>query len=318
MTIFIFLSILSAGSLFGQCLAVDGEWVTARDISQKIGRYAATDPEMHLLRTPFPGARRLVNPSNLPKPERRDFAEVIVEEDQPEDAMPFCVERRMRIIPRETYDEAIRRSLTSSGKESALEDADSGIHYELVDYDHSPLPSGRLEFLIQTLPPPVTGNGLRVEDPVLWRGKLWYAEGRSMPTWARVRMWVEANVCVLSRGVARGAELKPSDCVVALKKYPPFLASPLADPQALKHASATRALRAGEAVFPFLLVRTADVEPDRPVDLRVVSGATRLRFQGKAAAPAHTGERVAVTVPSTGKRIEGQVVGTDSVEVHLK
>ena len=50
----------------------------------------------------------------------------------------------------------------------------------------------------------------------------------------------------------------------------------------------------------------------------MINGATRLKFEAKAAGSARTGEPVTVTNPANGKRLAGQVVGKDTVEVHLK
>jgi flagella basal body P-ring formation protein FlgA len=310
----IILTILSLGSIWGQCLAVDGEWVTAGDVSGRIERFAGLDPDLRLVRAPFPGARRLVNPSTLPGASIQPKGE-----NEPElNPTSFCVERRLRMLSHETYQEAIERALTMAGKEMDTKNGESGIGFELIDYERSMLPSGRLEFLVQTLPPPVLGGGARAEDPVLWRGKLLYAEGRSMPVWVRIRLWVEDEVCVLTREVARGADLKESDCLIMKKRYPPFAPPPVRKAAALARTVAVRHLMAEEPIYQSLLVPKPDVEAGRLVELKVVNGGAQLRFQAKATASARTGERVAVTNPSTGKRIEGQVVGPDSVEVRLK
>lgn len=304
------LMIMLLPSIWGQCLAVDGEWVTAGDVAKRLDRFAGADPNLRLIRSPFPGAKRLVNPSTLPGGS-----------SDPENATsesPFCVERQLRAVTREEYWEALDEALLLAGRDRAEGTGESAIGFELVDYDHSPLPSGKLEFLVRTLPPPVLGGGARAEDPLLWRGKLLYSEGRSMPTWARIRLWVEGTVCILAREVARGAELKDSDCIKSTRKYSPFAPAPVRDSSALSRTTAARHLSEGELIYPSLLVREPDVEPGRPVELRVVSGGTRLRFAATPIGSAHTGEHVMVTNPATGKRIEAQVVGTDAVEVHLK
>jgi flagella basal body P-ring formation protein FlgA len=319
------LTILSLGSTWAQCLAVEGEWVTAGDVSRRIERFAHADPQQRLVRAPFPGARRLIDPSTLPgmqpQPGPDDESSEVTSPDRerPVASTPFCVERRLRTLAHEAYEEAIARALVIANKGEPTGKDESVIGFELVDYERSPLPSGKLEFLVQTLPPPVLGgSGARADDSVLWRGKLLYAEGRSMPVWARVRLWIEDEICVLQRDVARGADLNESDCLIMKKKYPPFAPPPVRDRGALTRTVAARHLTAQEPIYQSLLVRKPDVEAGRLVELKVVNGGAQLRFQAKATASAHVGERVAVTNPSTGKRIEGQVVGPDSVEVHLK
>jgi flagella basal body P-ring formation protein FlgA len=309
MTIIVLFAMLSFGPMWGQCLAVDGEWVTAADIAVQVERFAHADPDLRLFRAPFPGAKRLVTPSSLPALEH-DPEQLADREVQ--DAEPFCVERRIRMISRESYWEAIQRAVSGKSRD------EGEIGFELVDYERSLLPSGKLEFPVQALPPPILGRAVRSDDTVLWRGKLYYAEGRSIAVWARVRLWMEGDICVLARDVARGGDLAQSDCLVAKKRFPPFSSPPLKEAVALEGTSAARQMAAGEPIYQSALVRKPDVEVGRAVDMKVVNGGAQVRFRAKAAGSARTGETVTVTNPDNGKRIEGQVVGRDSVEVRLK
>ena len=291
----VFIVLFSAAVSWGQCLTVDGEWVTARDVAEHSPQFAALDPELRLVRAPFPGARRVVGPSALPPVEE---AEALT---------PFCVERRLRTLSREAFAEAIRKTL------AVMDEAE--VSFELADYDRSMAPSGRLEFLTQSLPPPVLG---RADDPVLWRGKLFYADGHSVPVWVRVRLWLSGEVCLLKRDVARGEDLTPEDCKIGTVKYPPFAPPPLREAAALDRTMAARRLRAEEPIYQALVVHKPDVEAGKNVDLKVVSGGAQLRFQAKAATSGRRGDSVAVTNPVNGKRIEGKVMGQGSVEVHVK
>ena len=278
--------------VFGQCLTVDGEWITARDVAGRAPRYAVLDPALRLVRAPYPGARRVIGPAGLP-PVEGDLM------------TPFCVERRLATLTRDVFAEALRRALKE----------DTGIHFELVEYDHTMVASGRLEFLPQALPPPVFG---RADEPVLWRGKLFYAEARSVPVWVRVRLWIAGEVCLLRRDVARGEDLTVDDCRLGETKYPPFAPAPLRDMAALERTVAARRLNANEPIYQALVVPKPDVEAGKPVDLKVVNGGAQLRFQAKAASSGRRGESVAVTNPANGKRMEGKVMGQGAVEVRLK
>ena len=288
----VLLSMAMACGMFGQCLTVDGEWITARDVAGRAPRYAALDPELRLIRAPYPGARRVVGPAALPPVEGEPMT-------------PFCVERRLATLTREIFVEALRRSLKE----------DAGIHFELVDYDHAMVPSGRLELLPQALPPPVLG---RADEPVLWRGKLFYAEARSVPVWVRVRLWISGEVCLLKRDVARGEDLTVDDCKLGERKYPPFAPAPLRDATALERTVAARRLNANEPIYQALVVHKPDVEAGKPVELKVVNGGAQLRLHAKAASSGRRGDSVAVTNPANGKRMEGKVVGQGAVEVRLK
>ena len=293
----VLLFLTSLSSALAQCLAVDGEWIKASDVAELNPRFAALDPDLRLLRSPFPGARRVVSPASLPPLEGEP---VVVQS-------PFCVERRLRVLSREALDEALKTTLLIKDEPE--------IGFELLDYDRSMLPSGRLEFLVQSLPPPILG---RTDEAVLWRGRLVYAEGRSVPFWARVRLWIEGDVCVWARDVARGEDIKVEDCRIGKKRYPPFVPPPLRDASALERTTASRKLKAEEPIYQALLVRKPEVEAGKPVELKVVNGGAQLRFQAKAASSGRRGDSVAVTNPVNGKRLEGRVVGQGSVEVRLK
>jgi flagella basal body P-ring formation protein FlgA len=285
------------------CLAVDAEWVTAGDVARLIPTYAASDPGLRLMRAPFPGARRLVTAASLPP-----ALSAAPPPGLPDPTLSFCVERRLQSLSRSAFDQAIAQAL-----EAAL--LPGNVAFEVLDFDRSRLPSGRLEFSVQSLPPPIIG---RMGDAVLWRGRLYYAEARSMPVWARVRLTAESVVCASARDVARGEELKPEDCVAGRRQFAPFGVSPVDNPSSLEKMIAVRRLKAGEILFSSMIAAKPDVEAGRPVEVRVVSGGAQLRLQGKATANGKRGDSVSVTNTANGKRMEGRVVGEGSVEVRLK
>ena len=293
--LFLPLAALSCG--FGQCLTVDGEWVTAGDVADRIPRYARLDPESRLVRAPFPGARRVVREVSLPP----------VDNEPRDGETSFCVERRLHTLSREAFADALKRTLSLKDERE--------IGFELVDYDRSMVPAGHLEFLTQSLPPPILG---KTDDPVLWRGKLFYAEAHSVPVWVRVRLWVDGEVCLLTRDVARGEDLRADDCTLGKTRFPPFAPAPLREPSTLERTVAARRMRAGEPLYQALVVHKPEVEAGKPVDLKVVNGGAQLRFQGKSVGSGRRGDSVVVTNPATGKRMEGKVTGQGSVEVRLK
>ncbi len=297
MSVFPLLLLLSWQIGTGQCLSIDAEWVTARDVSELIPGYAKIDPGLRLVRSPFPGARRVISSASL-APHAAVVGEPIV---------AFCVERRLRRLSTDTFDEALRRTLNLAGEPV--------IAFEVVEYDQSQLPSGRLEFATQSLPAPISGH---LDDAVFWRGKLYYAEGRSVPIWVRLRLWIESEICTVRREVPRGDNLTIDDCELATKRYPPFVPPPLRDPSALDGTTAARKMKIGEPLFQTMLARKPDVKAGQSVELKIMNGATQLRLQATAVSSGHRGDSVVVANPTNGKRLEGHVVAEGSVEVRLK
>lgn len=281
----------------GQCLTVDAEWVTARDVSERIPSYAEIDSDLRLVRAPFPGARRVISSTSLP-PREGGFSQAI---------SAFCVERRLRRLSIEMFDQALRRSLDHKGG--------TDIAFEVVDYDRSMLPSGKLEFATQSLPPPIPG---RLDDTVLWRGKLFYAEGQSVPVWVRLRLWIEDDVCIVGREVPRGEDVRIEDCKIGKKRYAPFIPPPLREPTALEGTTAARKMKIDEPIFQAMLARKPEVKAGQPVELKITNGGTQLRLQARAVSSGRRGDSVVVTNPSNGKRLEGHVVAEGLVEVRLK
>jgi flagella basal body P-ring formation protein FlgA len=276
-----------------RCLKVDSDWVTAKDVGLVVPLYASFAPDLRLVRTPSPGARRIIS---LPAPI-----------DENRGPVAFCVERKIQVLTREIFIEAIKASLDVRGQ--------TEIAFEVVDYDISMLPSGKLEFLTQNLPPPILGH---MDDEVLWRGKVFYGEARSVPVWVRVRLWAEGDVCLLARDVQRGAELRIEDCKIGKTRYQPFGPPPLRQPSNLERTTAVRGLRAGEPLYSTLLTRKPDVEAGQLVELRVINRGTELRLQAKAVNSGSRGDPLVVINPNSGKQLKGQVVGRGSVEVRLK
>ena len=290
-------TLLLSWQISGQCLTVDAEWVTAKDVSERIPGYTEIDSDLRLVRAPFPGARGVISSTSLPSHEG-GFGQSII---------AFCVERRLRRLSIEVFDQALRRSLDRKGG--------TNIAFEVVDYDRSMLPSGKLEFATQSLAPPIPG---RVDDTVLWRGKLFYAEGRSVPVWVRLRLWIEDEVCIVRREVPRGEDLTINDCKVGKSRYPPFMPPPLRDPSALEGTTAVRKMKMDEPLFQTMLTRKPEVKAGQPVELKITNGATQLRLQARAVSSGRRGDSVVVTNPSNGKRLEGHVVAEGLVEVRLK
>ena len=222
-----------------------------------------------------------------------------------DDRLPFCIERQLRQRELSEFSDAVRLAIEGRGS----------IAFTIVDHIASPLPSGKIEFVTGTLPPPHPSHP---DDPVLWRGKLFFAEGHSMPVWVRLRLWTEDRVCALARPVGRGELLDASLCEPTLRRYPAFSARPIEFAGDLEQTLAAKGMARGDLVYPTSILRRPDVEIGKPVEFRVVTGATQVRFKATAAGSGRSGQTVAVTNPSNGKRLEGQVVGQGAVEMRIQ
>src|SRR5207253_1266666 len=86
---------------------------------------------------------------------------------------------------------------------------------EVLDFSRYPVPSGQVEFPKSGLGKP---SQAAPEAPVLWRGRLIYDKGRSVPIWAKVRILVETRVITATVDIERGQIIRAGDVTTVVKK----------------------------------------------------------------------------------------------------
>ncbi len=257
------------------CAAVSGDRIYMKDLARLRPVFAGADREAFLGFAPAPGARRVFTRGQL----RRLMRAHGLGDGEPE---PVCFERAARRWTAAEVAEAARRAW--EGRR---------VRVEVVDYQRTPAPNGRLEFSPKRLP----ATGADPDSAVLWRGRIVYGPGRSVPFWAKVRL-AERRRMVVAAG-----ELKPGDVIeetdVAVREIEVAPAAPAGFRRAEEVAGARvrRRIAAGEPVYAAAVSIPAAVSRGDLVRVEVFSGGARLEFEARAENSARKGEPVRLRSP---------------------
>jgi flagella basal body P-ring formation protein FlgA len=279
--------LLSASRLAAAgCIPVEGDRILARDLARAVPAFTAIDPEQDIAYAPAAGARRLVGIAELQRWASR-YGVVLGAV-----ANETCFERALSTLNPDRLRDAITAAV-----------ADASVRVEIVDYSRYPLPQGELVFSRAG----INGSAAtRPDIPVIWRGRLRYAE-RSIPVWAKVRLtasrtWVEAaGLLVVGHPIAmEQLRLRTGDQFA-------FAASAAAAIKEVAGKLPKRTIRTGEAIQPALLTEPKEVERGDSVAVTVDGGALELRFTGMAETSGRLGETVFVRNPENGKRVSAKV-----------
>jgi flagella basal body P-ring formation protein FlgA len=267
----------------GPCLSIEGDEVRARDLAVAIPELRRIDGEARVGYAPLPGMRRTFSPAALRAFARR-FGILVNPESE------VCVERQRRPLKREDVERALRSA---------------GIEAEILEVCPCLVPSGRLDSLrSQIMAPGPSG----ADQPTMWRGRWLYADGKSLPVWAKVRLTRREQYLVASEDLPAGRPVEASQLHgewktgVDQKRYARDLAE-------VEGKAPRRRIRQGDLIPLALLAPAPAVKRGDTVEVSVDSGAARLRFQAQAETTGYLGGRVLLRNPQNGRRFQATVSG---------
>jgi flagella basal body P-ring formation protein FlgA len=277
------------------CLPVDGDRIVAGDLAVRETVFAVLDPAEPLGYAPAPGARRIFSEAEVRRlAETHGLAPA-------GDSGAICFERAMEPLTAERIVKALR---------SSLGDSEAGL--KLLDFSRQPVPHGELEF-------PRSGLGAPSSTPpgltAVWRGRLNYGAGRSVPVSAKVRLWVVEARVVAATDLPALKPIRADQIAIQSREEFPFGAAPARSIGQVAGQAPRRLIRAGQPILPGFLTAAKEVERGETVAVRVSSGATQLKFKGHAESGGHTGEFILVRNPASGKTFRARIEGTGKVAV---
>lgn len=271
----------------GDCIVVDGDRIYAADLARQRPVFQALDPGLMVGYSPLPGLTRTFTSRQLTQfLGRHGVAEPVGEH--------LCVERRTI-------------HLAEADVVDALEDVvGADAHLDVVDFTRGPVPPGELRFDMRNLRAPTNATP---DAAVLWRGEIVYGSRKSAAIWVRVRVWETRQQVVADRDLRAGDEISRED--VRLETADVFLTADHAVEQLDEVFGATlrRSIRAGEPLRMAELRLPNDIDRGQMVTVEVVSGAARLRFDGRAETSGRSGDRVFIENPANGERFSAIVAG---------
>ncbi len=286
MTLPLLLALAASG-----CIEVDGPAILARDLARAHPAWAGLPPETPLGFTPAPGARRLLDASELKRLAGPGAPAL-------EATGPVCVVRATGILSPAEALAAMRVSLGEAA------------HIEIVEVSLFPVPRGEVVFPKTGLSRPARRDSAQ---PALWRGYVRYDERRRAPVWAKVRVSVRTVRVVAARDLRAGqvidaAWLRLEDSGM----FPP--SDPLAESV---EEVAGRVLKAGVvqgAPVPRRIVAASrEVERGDRVQVEAAFGAARVAVAAEAETAGARGDTVVVRNLQSGKRFRARVEGKGRV-----
>ncbi|MGE5645490.1 MAG: flagella basal body P-ring formation protein FlgA [Acidobacteriota bacterium] len=147
--------------LASACVAVEGERILVGDLAGAVPEFSSAPAAEEIGLSPAPGVRRILGRAEIERLGKRFGVAV------PPGA-GACFERAGAPLEEDRVKTALARALEGAGA------------WTLVDFCRYRAPRGELEFTAPAARP--------TSAPVLVRGRIRYAENRSYPVWARVRI----------------------------------------------------------------------------------------------------------------------------------
>src|SRR5258708_4547454 len=163
------------------CLPVEGDQILMRDLAAAVTAFAGQDPQEALGFTPAPGSQRRFSAGELDRLAARKGVTAGME--------PGCFERKLGAFTQEQILPAFREALPEEAQ------------LELIEFSHTRIPKGPLEFARSGLTP---ARASSPRDAVIWRGRVRYSAASSVPVWARVRVWISRPAAIAAQDLPAG------------------------------------------------------------------------------------------------------------------
>ncbi len=282
-----------------ECLQVPGDRIRAGDLAQRVDVFRQIGADVEVGYAPLPGGRRTLTATELQRIAARNGINETIQSD-------LCVQMQTRLLQVEEIKMTIESELLKQGVQTAT--------LEVLDFSRYQVPEGQLQFTKAGLTPPAFKNS--AQQAVLWRGRMIYGGSRSVPVWARVRIFVEADVPIATRDLAAAVMIGENDVMVEKRPVFPFGGSPLAEAGSVPGKRTKRALKKGDPIMAAVLENPKEIERGDKVEVAVKSGPVQLRLDAIAESPGQIGERIPVKNAASGKRFQAVVESKGHVTVN--
>ncbi len=277
------LTVLFAIRLSAACVQVQGGSILARDLGEPFTRLR---PGTEIGAAPIAGVERVLFHEDLLRLARKFGL--------PEGTLPasICFEQAVHAIEEETIKSALTAALPP------------GAQVEILEISRTPVPPGTLQF---------TRGGL--EPSGLWRGRVLYAPGRSVNTWARVRVteqrtWIEA-----AEVLPAGQPIRAEQLVENTGEWPLLDAPPIQSISAAVGAKPVHILLPGTPLKATLVRQPPQVARGEKVSVEVSEGGALLAFEAEAETSGSAGDLVFLRNPASGQRFQAKVEGKRKVGI---
>jgi len=283
----IVLTMIFALALTLACHAVDADRITGRDLAVANASFAAIAPDLDIGAAPVPGIQRTLRSDEVARVARANNIAI------PTPAPEICFERATSPLTADRLLPVLEKALS-------LDNA----NIEILDFIHTPVPPGELEFTRAGLQP----NGV-------WRGSLRYSSDRSLQVWAKVHVTTEQTWVEAASIIEAGKPITRDQLILRTGSRFPFGAAPIESIDFVTTRKSARYIRAGEPIFASMLSTPHDVERGEAVSVRVLVGETELSFDAVAESSGRAGESVLIRNPESGRFFQARIESKGKVLV---
>ena len=280
----LFLALVAAAASAGACAPVAGDRVQARDLAPVWPELANGAPDQLLFYSPRPGARRWISAAELKRLAAR-FGVVA-----PAGA-GICVVRSAQVLTPAALETALRETLGGAAQ------------IEVQDFSRQAAPQGKLEFTLAGLD---THGSVQ---PLLWRGRIVYGQGRYAPVWVRARILVRTARVVAAADLFPGRPLKASQIKLVDYSGPPSRTRWAASLDEAVGRLPRRRIASGSAIQADDLEEAPAILRGDTVTVEVRSGAARLSFAGRAESAGRVGQWIEIRNLKSGRAFPARVSG---------
>lgn len=265
------------------CVMVEGDRITAGDLSRAIPAFRAVAAQTELAYSPVPGVQRIFAQPELQRLAERAGLTV----DPPAEV---CVERAALKLDAAFIVPVMQTALRTEHA-----------RIEVLKISRSAAPKGTIEFPMSGLRPLSDQS-----DTVRWYGRIVYG-GRTLPVWALVRIRAKFTRLVAKAELRPGAPLTESD--IAIEQFEgAWLTAPPA-PGDVIGLMPRRPIAAGSVITAELLERPIEIARGDEVMVSATRGGIVLRVSGIAETAGKRGEQIVIRNATSGKRFRARVQG---------
>jgi flagella basal body P-ring formation protein FlgA len=284
--------VVVTGCMHAACVAVPSDKILARDLAAAVPLFQALDPESVIGYAPLPGTERVLSSRDLFLAARLSGLSFSAG-DLP---ASLCIERLVRPLSLDAVREALLSAFDSLDR--------SQIALDIVGFSNQPLPPGRLVFSLAALNKPALSNP---QTPIVWPGKLIYAETSSLSVWAKVLISVDAEVFVAKTNIPKGEIIRAEQIATTHVRQFPSLESKRWSGSSIVGRIARRAIPEGQKIEPQALEVARDVIQGETVHVKVIDGAATITLDGIAQSSGTKGDSILVHNPASGKSFRGVI-----------
>jgi flagella basal body P-ring formation protein FlgA len=261
------------------CGILDSDRILGKDVAAANPLFAALDANLEIGAAPLPGVQRVLRSDELLRLAKQKGIEI----DGPVSAM--CFERATEQLTAEKLLPILQQAL-------AIDNA----KIEIVDFSHFGVPRGTFDFPKSGLMP----NGL-------WRGRVLYDQGHSMPVWVKALITVERTWVEAAEPLPTGKPIAASQLIVKTGLRFPTDTTLMESLDALVGRRPVRTLSPGTPILAAMLTIAHDVERGDLVAVEVTVGGAILDFEATAESSGRAGESILIKNPDNGRSFQAKI-----------